>query len=54
MMREFGIQPTIKHYGCMVDLLGGAGYMEEVDLLPLKLIRYFGAASFRQQGLKVM
>ena len=33
MMREFGIQPTIKHYGCMVDLLGRAGYMEEVEQL---------------------
>ena len=30
MMREFGIQPTIKHYGCMVDL-GRAGYLEEVE-----------------------
>ena len=30
MMREFGNQPTIKHYGCMVDL-GRAGYLEEVE-----------------------
>jgi pentatricopeptide repeat protein len=32
-MRKFGIQPTIKHYGCMVDLLGRAGYLEEAEQL---------------------
>ncbi|PUZ56597.1 hypothetical protein GQ55_5G336700 [Panicum hallii var. hallii] len=40
MMKEFGIQPTIKHYGCMVDLLGRAGYLEEVEqlvtMMPIK------------------
>ncbi|OEL23600.1 Pentatricopeptide repeat-containing protein [Dichanthelium oligosanthes] len=40
MMREFGIQPTIKHYGCMVDLLGRAGYLEEAEqlvaMMPMK------------------
>ena len=39
MMREFGIQPTIKHYGCMVDL-GRAWYLEEVEqlvtMMPIK------------------
>ncbi|KAL6615518.1 hypothetical protein ACP70R_037788 [Stipagrostis hirtigluma subsp. patula] len=39
-MREFGIQPTIKHYGCMVDLLGRAGYLEEAEqlvaMMPMK------------------
>jgi hypothetical protein len=39
MMREFRIQPTIKHYGCMVDL-GRAGYLEEVEqlvtMMPIK------------------
>ena len=30
MMKEFTIQPTIKYYGCMVDL-GRAGYLEEVE-----------------------
>ncbi|KAJ1285410.1 hypothetical protein BS78_03G278200 [Paspalum vaginatum] len=33
MRRDYGIQPTIKHYGCMVDLLGRAGYLEEVEQL---------------------
>lgn len=40
MTREYGIQPTIKHYGCMVDLLGRAGYLEEaeqlVSMMPMK------------------
>ena len=38
-MKEFTIQPTIKHYGCMVDL-GRAGYLEEVEqlvtMMPIK------------------
>lgn len=29
MSREYHIQPTIKHYGCMVDILGRAGFVEE-------------------------
>ncbi|KAF8404412.1 hypothetical protein HHK36_009297 [Tetracentron sinense] len=29
MNREFGISPNLDHYGCMVDLLGRAGYMNE-------------------------
>lgn len=33
MRREYGIPPTIKHYGCMVDLLGRAGYLEEAERL---------------------
>ncbi|GJN31837.1 hypothetical protein PR202_gb20286 [Eleusine coracana subsp. coracana] len=40
MERKYGIQPTIKHYGCMVDLLGRAGYLEEaerlVTMMPMK------------------
>ncbi|TVU20768.1 hypothetical protein EJB05_30364, partial [Eragrostis curvula] len=40
MKREYGIQPTIKHYGCMVDLLGRAGYLEEAEqliaMMPMK------------------
>ncbi|KAH0976688.1 hypothetical protein GBA52_026407 [Prunus armeniaca] len=29
MEQEFGIKPRIEHYGCMVDLLGRAGKLEE-------------------------
>ncbi|KAJ8618850.1 hypothetical protein MRB53_015036 [Persea americana] len=29
MLREFSIEPRIEHYGCMVDLLGRAGKLEE-------------------------
>ncbi|CAK7349533.1 unnamed protein product [Dovyalis caffra] len=29
MNKEYHIQPTIKHYGCMVDILGRAGFVEE-------------------------
>ncbi|RDX92836.1 Pentatricopeptide repeat-containing protein, chloroplastic, partial [Mucuna pruriens] len=40
MTREYGIVPSIKHYGCMLDLLGRAGRLEEaykfIDELPIK------------------
>ncbi|KAJ4958901.1 hypothetical protein NE237_026012 [Protea cynaroides] len=29
MNQEFNIEPGIEHYGCMVDLLGRAGYLDE-------------------------
>ncbi|KAF5734143.1 pentatricopeptide repeat-containing protein [Tripterygium wilfordii] len=29
MRKEFGIMPNIRHYGCMVDLLGRAGRLDE-------------------------
>lgn len=29
MIRDYNIQPTIRHYGCMVDILGRAGLLEE-------------------------
>ncbi|CAK8543057.1 unnamed protein product [Lathyrus sativus] len=29
MQKEYGIKPSLKHYGCMVDLLGRAGYLEK-------------------------
>ncbi|KAL6553198.1 hypothetical protein OROGR_007040 [Orobanche gracilis] len=28
MQKEYGIKPTLKHYGCMVDLFGRAGKLE--------------------------
>ncbi|XP_072996876.1 pentatricopeptide repeat-containing protein At5g19020, mitochondrial-like isoform X1 [Typha latifolia] len=33
MKREYDIEPTIKHYGCIVDLLGRAGCVEEAEQL---------------------
>ncbi|XP_031287778.1 pentatricopeptide repeat-containing protein At2g44880-like [Pistacia vera] len=32
-MEEFGLTPKIAHYGCMVDLLGRAGCLEEAEKL---------------------
>ncbi|XP_052118262.1 pentatricopeptide repeat-containing protein At1g33350 [Arachis duranensis] len=29
MVHEFGIEPQIKHYGCLIDLLGRAGRLDE-------------------------
>ncbi|XP_010260794.1 PREDICTED: pentatricopeptide repeat-containing protein At5g66520-like [Nelumbo nucifera] len=29
MIEEYGLEPRIQHYGCMVDLLGKAGRLEE-------------------------
>ncbi|ESW04783.1 hypothetical protein PHAVU_011G124800 [Phaseolus vulgaris] len=29
MWQDFGIEPIMKHYGCVVDLLGRAGHVEE-------------------------
>ncbi len=40
MSDKYGIIPGIKHYGCMVDLLGRAGRLDEaykfIDVLPIK------------------
>ncbi|GAB4845457.1 hypothetical protein Ancab_038864 [Ancistrocladus abbreviatus] len=40
MHRLYGIEPAIKHYGCMVDLLGRAGLVEEAycltERMPMK------------------
>ncbi|KAI3775462.1 hypothetical protein L1987_50038 [Smallanthus sonchifolius] len=30
-MQDFGIVPKIEHYGCMIDLLGRAGRLEEAE-----------------------
>ncbi|KAF9604468.1 hypothetical protein IFM89_006750 [Coptis chinensis] len=31
MLKDYGIQPELKHYGCMVDLLGRASLLEEAE-----------------------
>ncbi|XP_060209468.1 pentatricopeptide repeat-containing protein At2g42920, chloroplastic [Lycium barbarum] len=31
MKKEYGIKPSIKHYGCMVDILGRAGQLHEAE-----------------------
>ncbi|KAK8573026.1 hypothetical protein V6N13_048590 [Hibiscus sabdariffa] len=40
MVDDYGIEPTIEHYGCMVDLLGRVGLLEEalelVETMPLQ------------------
>ncbi|TXG65558.1 hypothetical protein EZV62_006833 [Acer yangbiense] len=33
MINVYGIEPTIEHYGCMVDLLSRAGHFEEAERL---------------------
>lgn len=33
MLREHGLQPTIEHYTCMVDLLGRAGHLADAEQL---------------------
>ncbi|KAJ4729873.1 Pentatricopeptide repeat-containing protein [Melia azedarach] len=33
MTEEYGIEPGIEHYNCMVDLLGRAGLLEEAETL---------------------
>ncbi|XP_050229772.1 pentatricopeptide repeat-containing protein At5g48910-like [Mercurialis annua] len=29
MQRDYGVEPSVEHYGCMVDMLGRAGRLEE-------------------------
>ncbi|KAJ1401421.1 Tetratricopeptide-like helical domain superfamily [Sesbania bispinosa] len=40
MRSKYGIEPRIEHYGCMIDLLGRAGYLQEakelVRLMPFE------------------
>ncbi|KAB1215472.1 hypothetical protein CJ030_MR4G022368 [Morella rubra] len=32
-MKEFGLTPKVEHYGCMIDLLGRAGCLDEAEQL---------------------
>lgn len=33
MSKEYGMEPTIVHYNCMVDILGRAGLLDEAEML---------------------
>ncbi|XP_010529216.1 PREDICTED: pentatricopeptide repeat-containing protein At4g18840 [Tarenaya hassleriana] len=37
MKRVYGIEPTVEHYGCMVDLFGRMGKVEEAEELVSKI-----------------
>ncbi|XP_065863034.1 pentatricopeptide repeat-containing protein At5g66520 [Euphorbia lathyris] len=37
MIEDFGIRPSIEHYGCMVDLLGRAGRLKEAEELIISM-----------------
>ncbi|OVA07659.1 Pentatricopeptide repeat [Macleaya cordata] len=40
MRRVYGLKPKLQHYGCMVDLLGRAGFLEEarnlIEVMPIE------------------
>ncbi|CAN6477652.1 unnamed protein product [Victoria cruziana] len=36
MLKDHNISPNLKHYGCMVDMLGRAGRLEEAEELVMK------------------
>ncbi|MCD9638181.1 hypothetical protein HAX54_022001 [Datura stramonium] len=57
MEEKHGISPDIRHYGCMVDLLGRAGYLDEaanmVKMMPFEAnVAIWGSllAAARNQG----
>lgn len=37
MKRDYGVEPRLEHYGCMVDLLGRAGKLEEAEKFVLDM-----------------
>ncbi|KAJ4826773.1 hypothetical protein Tsubulata_001967 [Turnera subulata] len=37
MVHDFGIRPSVEHYGCMVDLFGRAGLLEEAEELIISM-----------------
>ncbi|KAF5203316.1 Pentatricopeptide repeat-containing protein [Thalictrum thalictroides] len=37
MVDEYHITPNIKHYGCMIDMLGRAGMLEEAEKIALDI-----------------
>lgn len=37
MSTKYGITPTVQHYGCLIDLLGRAGLLEEAEEIARKM-----------------
>ncbi|XP_019056033.1 PREDICTED: pentatricopeptide repeat-containing protein At1g09220, mitochondrial [Nelumbo nucifera] len=37
MVSEYGVVPDIKHYGCLIDMLGRAGRLDEAEKMVLKV-----------------
>ncbi|MQL89506.1 hypothetical protein Taro_022074 [Colocasia esculenta] len=37
MVHVYGIEPEVKHYGCMIDMLGRAGRLEEAEKIILEM-----------------
>ncbi|XP_058075318.1 pentatricopeptide repeat-containing protein At1g09220, mitochondrial-like isoform X2 [Magnolia sinica] len=37
MIEEYGILPGIKHYGCMIDMLGRAGMLDEAEKMVMDM-----------------
>lgn len=37
MRSRYGIEPKIEHYGCMIDLLGRAGHLQEAKEMVLRM-----------------
>lgn len=33
MQQEYGMTPVVEHYDCLIDILGRAGQLEELDAL---------------------
>eukprot|EP00249_Psilotum_nudum_P023089 c28744_g7_i1 orf=1-690(+) len=46
MSKDFGIPPTAEHYGCMIDLLGRAGKLDEAEDLVNKVQFHSGAVGW--------
>ncbi|XP_028764832.1 pentatricopeptide repeat-containing protein At1g26900, mitochondrial [Neltuma alba] len=47
MVREYGILPQVEHYGCLIDLLGRAGMLEEAHKLIKSLPTESDATAWR-------
>ncbi|KAK2432992.1 pentatricopeptide repeat-containing protein, mitochondrial [Trifolium repens] len=39
MVNDYGLMPDVKHYGCVIDMLGRAGRLEEAEKVALQVPR---------------